>query len=254
MIQRLHRQTDAGGASFGAAAILALLVPYIVGFTPAPEDSASTSLTVAAGGGSYAHVSRDCSGKVLGVENIPFQDVAVGVERRSGMAAYGARAGMFRVEPGSGDGIVRDRGQRSWYVNPYIGIEGRDAGVQFGAVILRHTGLGEPSPAGREFDETPLPSARIRLGQADGLHLLTGFASNMPLGSGGGVYDLGLGFPIGDRARGWLGLALVPYEEGAVSTKLEIPVLERLTLNPRFQIRTGDAWEYGLALGGTVRF
>lgn len=251
-----RRRSGARAAAARSLAVLALLVPYIVGFTPLPQDSAvSTSVTAAAGGGRFAHVTRDRSGRVLDVNDVPYQDVAIGVERRMPTFSVGGRAGTFHIDREIDSAVGDHSAQRSWYVNPYAGMDGRFVGGQLGIVLMDHHAEGVAAEGGMRFHMAVLPSMRLRLGHLDAWHVSTSFASNMPLGSGGGVYDFGVGFPIGGPdGSAWLGFGLTSYAEGSLPAKMDIPVLENLTLKPRLQYRRGDATEYGLSIGGTIRF
>jgi len=71
-----------------------LLFPYLVAFTPNP-DSSYTTLELAAGKGSYARVSRDCSGNVLGATDVPFEDAGISVDHHFSDFRVGAKAGLL---------------------------------------------------------------------------------------------------------------------------------------------------------------
>jgi hypothetical protein len=237
-----------------AVAILALLVPYIVGFTPSPEDSSWTTISIGAGTGSYAHVGRDCSGNVVSVEDMPYNDAAVGIERVTPGPLYGVKAGFFHVNAETHSGYLRHPAQSSRYVNPYIGKEWHGAALRFGVAVFDNdaSGNGERTPL--KWDESAIPTVELRIGGRPGFYFTTSFGSNMPLGTGGGVFDLGIGTMFGGGGSCWFGMAALPYEEGALALKADIPVLTNLSLNPRFQVRSGDASEYGLSLGLSARF
>jgi hypothetical protein len=234
--------------------VLALLVPYIVGFAPSPADSSSFSVTVAGGVGSYAHVSRDCSGNVVSVADMPYDDMAIGVERRDGNIAAGLRAGAMESSREQQQ-YFGYAGQRVWYANPYIATDGRIVGVQVGLIFFHNAARSGDEGLPFKYDPSVLPSGRLRVGSRSNFHFIGSFASNMPLASGGGIIDAGVGFPIGEAgANGWLGFGFLPYEEGAISFKAEIPLLRNLSLDPRLQFRGGDASEFGLSVGATASF
>jgi hypothetical protein len=65
-----------------------LLLPYVGTVDPDSASDSELSLTLAVGGGSYAEVARDCSGKILSVQDHPFSEVAGSISQQ-------ATPGMF---------------------------------------------------------------------------------------------------------------------------------------------------------------
>jgi hypothetical protein len=60
-------------------AVIALLYPWVVSFSN-PHDSLSHKITIIGGTGQYDVISRDCSGRVLSVTQVPFSDAAATIE------------------------------------------------------------------------------------------------------------------------------------------------------------------------------
>lgn len=95
----------------------------------------------------------------------------------------------------------------------------------------------------------------FRWGTGERTFLSVGFASNLPLLSGGGLVDVGLSFRLGSpRSRLWLGLGAYPYDALVFSAKGEFPLSERFLLTARSQFAAGESFEYGLALGAKIIF
>lgn len=233
-----------------------MLSPYIFGFAPHPDDSLRTTVEFGAGKGSYAQVSRDCSGNVTGVSNAGFRDAAIGIDHRISDLNFGVKGGVTHYDALS-DSIRPTPDQTVKYINPYVGFRDEFVGMNFGIVILASSpGLSDASTRDllkikRQF----LPSVALRLGFEDAWYFSTSYATNVPLNSGGGLYDVGFGFPAGDPLRRiWVGWSFMPYDEGAFSLKGDFPLSERFILATRGQVRLGDAFEYGLSMGGKVRF
>jgi hypothetical protein len=190
----------------------------------------------------------------LDVEDMPYNDAAVGVERVSPGLTYGARAGFFHTNAESQDGYTLHPAQSSRYVNPYIGKDWQGAAFHVGIIAFDNSASGTGNSRILKWNESVQPTADIRIGGRPGLYFSTSFLSNMPLGTGGGVYDIGLGTMPDGGGSFWIGLAFLPYEEGALALKADIPLLTNLSVNPRFQVRSGDASEYGVSIGLSGRF
>ena len=76
----------------------------------------------------------------------------------------------------------------------------------------------------------------------------------MPLFSGGGMFDAGIGFH-GEReySNFWIGLGALPYDGAAFSFRGDIPVSEYMVLNLRGLFAPRQS-EYGLSVGGNIVF
>jgi len=217
-----------------------LLFPYIVAFSPNP-DSSYTTLEFAAGTGSYAKVSRDCSGRVVSVKDVPFQDGGMSVDHYFSSFRVGAKAG---VAHNGLDEIFDLDGSSASYFNPNIGLNTKYFGLDVGGMFY--------GPKSR-YASAVFPTGALRFGKFNGTYVSFSLASNLPLMTGGGLLDMGLGFNLGrPHSRLWLGLCGGPH--GAVSIKGDIPVSDKLLLDLRGQVGSNEHLEYGLSAGTRVIF
>ena len=223
--------------------IFILLYPYIVGFSPNSSDTSSTEIEFAVGYGSYVDVRErnDCKGTVSSVEDFPFQEAGVSIQHKFSIVNVGASGG---ITTGNRDHFLGDA-KTVGYINPKIGLNTKDKGLDVGYFLVLN-----PSIPGSRF-----PNGLLRLGNLDGWYYTIGVANNLPLLTGGGLVDLGLGFNLGKpRSKLWLGFAAYPYDAAVISAKGDFPMTESFILNVKSQFGLGKNLEYGLALGGKVVF
>jgi len=234
-----------------------ILSPYLVAFTPNPSDSSSTSLEFAVGKGSYARVSRDCSGNVLSVQDIPFGDAGVAVDHHFSSFRVGAKAGvtsdafyeLFDTE-------YERTGQTVTYFDPNIGLDTKCFGLDVGGLFYG------PRRSAYSSDPGAFPTGALRIGNRDSWYFSMSLANNLPLMTGGGLFDMGLGFNLGPpHSRLWLGVGVGPYGLGdpgqgkaAFSIKGDIPVSDKVLLNLRGQAGPSEHLEYGLSAGTKIIF
>jgi hypothetical protein len=225
---------------FKIALVPLLLFPYIVAFSPNP-DSSYTTLEFAAGTGSYAEVSRDCSGRVVSVKDVPFQDAGVSVDHYFSSFRVGAKAGLAH---NGVDRIFDVEGHSASYFNPNIGLNTKDFGLDVGGLFY--------GPKSR-YASTIFPTGALRFGKATGTYVSFGLANNLPLMTGGGIVDLGLGFNLGRPRSGlWLGLGAGPH--AGFSVKGDFPVSDRVLLDLRGQVGSNEDLQYGLSAGTKIIF
>jgi hypothetical protein len=238
------------------ALVLAIASPYIIAFVPNPADSSATTVELGAGFGSYTDVSRDCEGDVVSVRKVPFSDVGASVTHQISSVRFGIAGGSV-----SGDrhsfGYSSTSGERSrdWFVNPKLGIQYRDFGMDIGYIIPLND---QPSPfydfsaAGSWY-----PSLAFRFAPLSGIHWTVSFANNLPLLTGGGLGEMGLVFPLNNslESRLGIGLGVYPWDRLSLSAKTDFPLTDRFGIGVRSQIGLGrEALEYGLALVGRAKF
>lgn len=238
--------------------LLGLLFPYIVAFTPSPNDTSSTTVEVALGQGSYADVSRDCSGRVRSVRDVPFSELGGRVTHQVSWFRFGLSAGYSsNWRQTVFDQYVALHNEDLIYVAPQLGVNtqwfGLDAGYLF--PLNSSADIGFPGYYYSQTEFTGSPAAMLRLGNRDAWFLSASIANNLPLSAGGGLVDVGLGFCGGKpHSLYWFGVAGSPYDGIAFSFKGDIPVSTNFVLSTRTQIAYRDVFEYGLALGGKIIF
>ena len=221
-----------------------LLFPYIVAFSPNP-DSSYTTLEFAVGKGSYARVSRDCSGNVLSVNDIPFEDAGVSVDHHFSSFRVGAKAGIAN----NGARKIFNMAEHSFrYIDPNVGLNTKSFGLDLGALFY--------GPRYRNSTGASVfPTGALRLGKSDGTYFSFSLANNLPLMTGGGIVDVGIGFNLGrPNSSLWLGVGALPYDGAVISAKGDIPLSDKVLLNLRGQIGDRESLEYALSVGTKIRF
>jgi hypothetical protein len=244
-------------SSFKHVLPLLLLIPYICAYVPNPDGDEEYSAAIAAGHGSYADVHRDCNGNVLSIQNYEYTDVGGQFNGRIDAFAYGIGGGWTNgLQPISTPGFPQNSAQTLQpivYASPYVGVATKyfraDVGILFsvnGNLISIDKGNGQPA----------YPTGALRIGRDDGFHFSSGFLRNDPIVSGGGVFDLGFGGPVGKGtdSKIWLGLGALPYDGIVFSMKGDFALSEDIAITPAIHGKGGDAAEYGFSVGARVTF
>lgn len=234
-----------------------LFSPYFLGFN-SPPDSSWTEFRFAAGKGSYAKVSRDCEGNVLGVRDVPFGEAGVGVDHYVSVLHLGLKGGIMSesamreifdfgdqwiYDPLTGS-VTLAQAKPVYYVVPSAGLNVKYFGLD--------VGYATPFHKGRTW--TGIPSGSLRIGRADDFHFRIRVLDDLPLLTGGpGAGSLGFGFNLGKpRHSLWLGVGGAPYDGLLFGGQLEVPLDDRFLLNIKTSLGGGESFEYGLSAG--VRF
>lgn len=234
-----------------------LLSPYFVGFNN-PPDSSWTEIRFAAGKGSYAEVSRDCEGNVLGVRDVPFSEAGAGVDHyvsilhlglKGGVGSESAMREIFNVgdqwsyDPVTGNATAV-KASPFYYLAPSVGLN------------LEYFGLdaGYAAPFHRRRVWKGIPTTTLRIGRSDDFHFRLRTLDDLPLFTGGpGAANFGFGFNLGKpRHAFWLGMGVVPYDGMMVGGQLELPLDDRFLLDIRTSLGGSESFQYGLSAG--VRF
>ena len=242
--------------------ILAPLAPYVTNL-PVPEDSVSHwSIDVAAGLGQMADVSRTCEGNVISVQNYKYTDVAARVrytEEPFTVSVSGGTSSAWTqypsYEPSYGGPYFPTLETKSVpYCVPMAGIDSKYIGLEVGWLTTFGEGAYLNLGPHGDVHGGNFPAGAIRLGNREKLHLSAGIARNLPLVAGGGLIDIGLVAPMGERrSMVFYGLGIIPYDGIIFSMKGDLKLTDRFTLTPRLSVKGGDAFEYGLAIGGRVK-
>lgn len=219
---------------FCRMAVLGFLYPYIVGFAPDSSNNSTTSFEFAVGHGSYAKVTRDCSGNIVSVEDIPYTDGGISVDHQFSAFRVGAKAGVASVSNEQGS---------LQYVNPNIGVNTKYFGLDVGAFAAGNKNI---------FRIGFIPSGALRIGNRESWYFTTAVANNLPVFTGGGMVDLGLGFNLGKpHSNLWIGVGIIPpIQSPAFSVKADIPYTNDFLITLRGHAASKVSFEYGLSLGG----
>jgi len=232
---------------------IVLVMP--VGIEVDPEHTGELSFSVHGGGGHVMSTLRDCSGDVIATEKQPFKDAVAAVQyshrfENDLVTVIGVRAGVITADVhwaqrnyGSGRSIPENEISET-YLNPYVALESQYVGLGIGYISAEL-----PAILGRYEEFEPF-SGHLRLGNHEKLHVLATLNENLPMASGGGYYNLGLGYPIGKRVRSFTGLSAGFYENIGVVQQLSIRISDRfdLELSARGG-SSGDEFEGGVAAG-----
>lgn len=171
------------------------------------RDRSETSVFVAGGVGTYAVVHRGCEGTTNKFE-VDYGDLGASVEHGfEGPARIGLRVGAIWPEDGPLD-------LSNIYVNPHVAVDWKAASLGLGGVVSQRS---FPSVDGESIE--PVISAHIRLGRLDKIYASSSWFENVPVYSGGGYFDIGLGGRPTRSFDLWLGVSAGPYDNGGVLVK-----------------------------------
>ena len=219
---------------------MAVLAPLVVDVPGSSRDSSVTTFMIAAGGGSYAEVTRGCQGEVLTADQRRFRDMGFGVNHQvKKPLEVGVRATVLRRMSGYDDGSVL------W--NPYVALEGGKVGFGLGYVS------NSDRPYTNEFDIWPV-SGHLRIGSPERFYFSIHALEDVPLVSGGGAVRSGFGFRPIRSVDAWIGMGTpLPYDKPGVLAKTTIHVNSMLDVNATGRLgssegRTENAGSVGLTV------
>jgi hypothetical protein len=246
-----------------------MVLPLVMGVQKQKSDSLYTDLTIGAGGGSYGNTfytrvytpgsGTGCDGGGGGDytyyehrEKIGYRDGGLGIETTvSKKVKLGLRAGYIqdtRVEVFESD--YRTDTKTSYYLNPHLSFEWNYFGFGGGPVVALNDGLYYPSFNedlyekynfnGENGTKTLLPSFHVRLGNPQYLYASISHLENIPLISGGGYLNYGIGTEAIPYIFLWAGYGdKKPFEQGSFLFKGGLKLSRSLSLN--FAYRSGKS-------------
>jgi len=221
-----------------------ILLPVAVGVQNNHSDSLFTDLTFGGGAGSYAgryHTryysyspgSGCCGGgggwqDVEHRKKISFQDAGFGIDHRtSENFGLGFRTGFVKDQRirhyQDNYNTVHLESKTSWIFNPYMSLEGAGTGFGIGPVITSN-GLYYPSSnsgdhAQDEFVKKVSFSYHARFGNPKAVYASVSRLENVPLVSGGGYLNYGLGTEAIPYVSLWVGGSTGPFDGHALLVK-----------------------------------
>jgi hypothetical protein len=246
--------------SYLALGAFALSLSVVIDADAPPESHGSaTTVTVAGGTGHYAIIDRGCEGQVLNVKPVTFHDGAADIEHRfANGVTLGLRSGVVDEQaknqgvatiltPVVHDSTVTTLDEHTnAYVNPNIALEEHVFGVGVGWVHAQH---------GFELDQDRKridPSFHLRIGPLAGSYFRIGYMESVPLLSGGGYLDIGLGLHPARRLDVYAGLSTMPYDASGLTLRAAYRVLPNWALSARGRVGfSSNAPENGIAMGVT---
>lgn len=218
-----------------------------------------TRLGVTGSIGRYALIDRGCEGQVLdthpheygeaGLEAVHLFDNGFGVGVRAGAVrekvTERTTATDYSQYPYRDTTHVTTYDWENSWVNPSVSYEGDDAGVGIGMVTAR-----QPFMHNTESGLRTLPSFHVRLGPLDRSHLRIAFMESMPLYSGGGYSDIGVGSHVHRNWDIYAGISTGPFDGLGVALRTEYRALPNLAVSARTRLGySGGEAQNGVALG-----
>lgn len=211
--------------------------------------------------GRYALIDRGCEGQVLDTHPHEYGEAGLeAVHLFDNDLSVGVRAGAIHekvtereTSPDYSQFPYRDTTHVTIYdrdnawVNPSVGYEGTNGGVGVGVMtarraFVRHTGTGLKT----------LPSFHVRIGPLDRSHLRIAYMESMPLYSGGGYVDIGIGSHLSRRWDLYAGVCTGPFDGAGFALRTEYRALPHVAIGARARLgySEGEA-QNGVALGFT---
>ncbi len=237
---------------------LTAILPF--GYYPNYPDSSQFEIGVGGGFGQAASVMRDCSGAILRSQSLEYKDVegkaSVRFRMQGGMYnVLTVRGGYFRTSVTAWDEPypVPDAHADFSYFGASIAAEGKNAG--FGGGFIRGR-MPTDFDDSYGFDSVrTFPTFHLRLGNAEKVHFLGSYAENLPLVSGGGYLNLGLGYPVGGGVRLYSGASALPYDHFGFLQQAQIRLNQNwaVDVSGRFGESAG-IFEGGMAASLRFRF
>jgi hypothetical protein len=132
------------------------------------------------------------------------------------------------------------------YINPYLALEGRRAG--FGIGLVRSSQKLIPDENGTPDGPDYQPSLHLRFGNPSTAYVSTSYLEHLPLYSGGGGADLGIGVVPSPKVDFWFGVGGGVYDATGFLLKLNVRPHPSWALHTSLFL-AGTEDEYGVALG-----
>ena len=218
---------------------LILVLPF--GYYTDYPDSSQFEIGFGGGFGQAASIMRDCSGGVVSKHSVSFKDVGgnASVRFRLKGDTYNVltmRSGYLWSELGSSEYAWQESNARPdlSYFGATIGVEGKNVGFGIGFIRGR---IPTKFDDEAQWDSVgTVPSFHLRLGNARKVHFIGSWAENLPLVSGGGYLNLGVGYPVAGTMRMFTGTSFLPYDGFGFVQQAQIRLNRQwaLDINGRF--------------------
>jgi len=230
-----------------------LILPIVVGVQNQPSDSLYTEFTMGAGGGSYANSfytahyrpGSGCDGGDYAYheyrEKITYQDAGIGIETQlSQKTKLGLRAGYIKDKRIKFVNYDPDRykleSKTSYIFNPHFSLDWKYFGFGLGCVISTN-GIYYPSFKLEQYSNgkniiKSAASHHFRLGNPKYVYGSVNYLENIPLISGGGYLNYGVGTNAIPGVSLWAGSSgKKPFEKESLLLKAGIKLSSNWTLN-----------------------
>ena len=239
-----------------------MVMPMAVGVhLPHERGKDVTSVNLSGGIGSYMVIFRNCDGTATSEHREEFVDVGGAISHRFGEGVeLGLRGGYLNdhrvslpvpVYGGGSDNL----GQGVYYVNPHIAFEDEGIGAGIGVLLTDHSLY-----SGSFYEDngkSAYPTAHLRVGNENKAYFATSLFENVPLYSGGGYFDIGVGVThVPNKLGVFAGLSVGgPYDSGGLIVKTKFRPDPSFSMNANVRLGAAEGnTEYGLGLGVTYHF
>jgi hypothetical protein len=222
------------------------LLPLVLGMQPGQDDTTEMNIKFAAGRGSYAHITRGCEG-VTSKQDIPYKDIGVSFDYKlKPTVQAGLRAGTIweEYEYAVYANGIEFKEETNSYLNPNISLGGRWIGIGVGPFwAKRHL----PHREDRNWVKNSV-SWHLRVGRPK-LYFSIHMLENVPLYSGGGYINLGMGGKAGRKTNYWLGLGTPgPYDATGLVAKANFNLRKNWYLDLAGRLNISEQ-EHGISVG-----
>ena len=182
-----------------------------LGFDPSNSESRQFTFGAQGGAGRAVSILQNCAGQTVQKAVIDYEDLGLSASMRQRLdnnadLVLGVRGGWY----GTGDTRFdqthgRARETHGRYLNPHVGLDYPYVGASIG--IITGSVPVSPNDLRRNSGDETMPSFHVRFGRLDRLYIKAGVGENLPLYSGGGVVDIGLGYQAGSSAHMFSGIS-----------------------------------------------
>ena len=242
-----------------------------IGYYPDNPDSSSAGAVVGVYGGygQVASVMRGCDGDPREWTKTTYQDVGASIEiplspKTKSPLVLGLRGGRWHSpNPNSVSSLADQHGMKDYYtyLNPNISVEeesyGMGIGYVFGTIPLHYDYL-ERGSYDLENDILTVNdgidvSFHLRIGNPHETFFMVSFAENVPLASGGGYYEMGVGGRLGKSVDIFSGMSAGFYDRAGFVQHVRFAGSNRVALD--LTIRLGEAAEqFEGSIAGGLRY
>lgn len=207
------------------------------------RDLTGSYAQIAGGAGYYAIMTRGCQGKELTHAPVHAQDMGANLEHAfRGPLRLGVRGGWLHDEIGEQHVVRENR-----YINPHVTIEKHPVSLGAGWVVADRDFI---MPGDSLRHQRITFSGHLRVGDPMTQTFSISWMENVPLYSGGGYLNAGIGGHPRDDVDLWVGLSGFPYDGLGVAIKSDWHVSHETSLNLRARVGSVDAqYQNGVSLG-----
>jgi hypothetical protein len=247
--------------------LILILYPNIVCFTPESSDSSNTVIDFVLGLGKYTNVIKRCT--FMGtfterITNYSYIDYGGSISHKIDNLKFGLRGGGYSISNIeiviSGNyhelGEYSTTGSGVQYINPFIAFDAKNAEVSFGLLFLTQYPSNENINNKLFNDGTVQFTGILRLGNKRAFHFSSHYLSNVPIFSGGGMFDMGFGFGRrNSRTLTWVGFSLGPFENLGLGLKQNIQLSDNVDILIKGRIGSNESnLEGSISAGARYNF